>query len=95
MNKIAPRGDSDFNVFKKADGTKALDVTDNTIRILVVDDKPNIIKQLTEMFAKSNWQVEGAKDEQCALDACEHSHYSAILISMALPDDSAIDLREN
>jgi len=93
MNKIAPRGDSDFNIFKKADGTKVLDVTDNTIRILVVDDKPNIIKQLTEMFAKSDWQVEGAKDDQCALDACEHSHYSAILISMALPGDTAIDLR--
>ena len=92
MNKIAPRGDSDFNIFKKADGTKTLDTTDNTIRILVVDDKPNIIKQLTDMFAKSDWQVEGAKDEQCALDACEHSHYSAILISMALPGD-AIDLR--
>jgi len=70
-----------------------LDVTDNTIRILVVDDKPNIIKQLTEMFAKSDWQVEGAKDDLCALDACEHSHYSAILISMALPGDTAIDLR--
>ena len=61
--------------------------------MLVVDDKPNIISQLTDMFAKSEWSVVGADSEESALKACESNSFAAILISMALPSDSAIDLR--
>ena len=45
------------------------------------------------MFAKSEWIVEGAADESSALQACENSSFSAILISMGLPNDGAIGLR--
>ncbi len=93
MNKIATRGDSENAILKKATSSEEASAVDNTIRILVVDDKPNIIKQLSEMFAKSEWVVEGAADESSALQACEHSNFSAILISMGLPNDGAIGLR--
>jgi CheY-like chemotaxis protein len=93
MNKIATRGDSENEILRKATSSEGTTVVDDTIRILVVDDKPNIIKQLTEMFAKSEWVVEGATDESSALTACENSNFSAILISMGLPNEAAIALR--
>ena len=63
------------------------------VTILVVDDKPNIIKQLSDIFKRSEWVVKSASDEASALRACEDTSFSAILISMALPNDSAVDLR--
>ena len=93
MNKIATRGDSENEILRKATSSDGTSVVDDTIRILVVDDKPNIIKQLSEMFAKSEWVVEGATDESSALTACENSNFSAILISMGLPNEAAIALR--
>ena len=67
--------------------------TESTVKILVVDDKPNIVKQLTDIFAKNEWVVQSTPDEAGALKICENSSFSAILISMALKDDSAVDLR--
>ena len=93
MNKMAVRGDSQNNIFKKATGSSEVSTTDNEVRILIVDDKPNIIKQLSDIFGKSGWASEGAHDETSALSACEHRGFAAILISMALPDDTAVDLR--
>ena len=67
--------------------------TEKGIEILVVDDKPNIITQISEIFAKSDWTTKSAVDEASALRACDDTVFSAILISMALPGDMAIDLR--
>ena len=53
--------------------------------LLVVDDKPNIIKQISDICARSNWVVKSAADEASALRACEGFSFEAILISMALP----------
>ena len=63
------------------------------VTVLVVDDKPNIIRQLSDIFQRSEWVVKSASDEASALRACEDSTFSAILISMALPNDTAVDLR--
>jgi CheY-like chemotaxis protein len=67
--------------------------TVNSINILVVDDKPNIIKQISDICARSNWVVKSAADEASALRACEGSSFAAILISMALPNEAPVDLR--
>jgi CheY-like chemotaxis protein len=93
MNQIATRGDNENNIFKKADSAKDSEESNDQVKILVVDDKPAIAKQLGDMFAKSEWLVESATDEASALKACEYSGFSAILISMALPGDTAVDLR--
>jgi DNA-binding response OmpR family regulator len=94
MNRVAIRQDEDGNVFKKAEADVVEDgLATAKVRILIVDDKPNIIKQLTEIFARSEWVAESAHDEDSAIRACEHHGFSAILISMALDDDAAIDVR--
>ena len=67
--------------------------TVSKIKILVVDDKPNIVKQLTDIFAKNEWTVENTPNEAGALKICESTSFSAILISMALPGDTSVDLR--
>ena len=94
MNKVAVRGDSQNNIFRKASGdSEEVTAAENKVTILIVDDKPNIIKQLSDIFAKSEWVVEGAHDEASALSACESRGFSSILISMGLPADTAVDLR--
>ena len=67
--------------------------TAHSVNILVVDDKPNIIKQISDICARSNWVVKSAADEASALRACEGSSFAAILISMALPNEAPVDLR--
>jgi len=94
MNRIAVRGEDNKSLFKKAETDGAEDpIAAAKVRILIVDDKPNIIKQLTEIFARSEWIVASAHDEASAIRACDCNAFSAILISMALGDDSAVDLR--
>ena len=46
------------------------------VTILVVDDKPNIIKQLSDIFQRSEWVVKSASDEASALRACETALFS-------------------
>ena len=84
MNRIAA---------KEVSSKESLVETSHSIQILVVDNKPNIIKQISDICARSNWTVKSAADEASALRACEGSGFAAILISMALPNDAPVDLR--
>jgi len=86
MNRLATKEMS-------ANETHTPTTGETTIKILVVDDKPNIVKQLTDIFSKNEWIVQSTPDEAGALKICESSSFSAILISMALEGDSAVDLR--
>ena len=86
MNRLATKEMSANETHTPASG-------ETTIKILVVDDKPNIVKQLTDIFSKNEWIVQSTPDEAGALKICESSSFSAILISMALEGDSAVDLR--
>ena len=76
-----------------ANGTFYPQEKEGGTEILVVEDKPNIINQLSEIFAKSEWNVRSASDEASAIKMCEETSFATILISMALPNDLAIDLR--
>ena len=86
MNRLATKEMS-------ANETISSATTESTVKILVVDDKPNIVKQLTDIFAKNDWVVQSTPNEAGALKICESSSFSAILISMALENDTAVDLR--
>jgi CheY-like chemotaxis protein len=86
MNRLATKEMS-------ANETISSVTTESTVKILVVDDKPNIVKQLTDIFAKNDWVVQSTPNEAGALKICESSSFSAILISMALENDTAVDLR--
>jgi DNA-binding response OmpR family regulator len=76
-----------------ANGTFYPKQTNGQTEILVVEDKPNIINQLSEIFAKSEWDVRSANDEETAIKMCEETTFATIMISMALPNDLAVDLR--
>ena len=76
-----------------ANGTFYPQQTNGQTEILVVEDKPNIINQLSEIFAKSEWDVRSANDEETAIKMCEETNFATIMISMALPNDLAVDLR--
>ena len=93
MNKIALQGDVKNNIFQLADQSGTEDPKDHRIRTLIVEDKPNIIKQLSDIFSANDWVVDSAHSESDALSACNNNSYSAILISLSLENGSAIDLR--
>ncbi|SVD92571.1 uncharacterized protein METZ01_LOCUS445425, partial [marine metagenome] len=69
----------------KADASK--------VGLLVVDDQPAIIQQLQKIAEHNDWITQGAGSEAEAISICENTSFDAILISMALPDDAAVDLR--
>jgi CheY-like chemotaxis protein len=76
-----------------ADKTEQSEVSSTGVSLLVVDDQPAIIDQLSEIAERNEWTVQGTGSEAEALSICERSSFTAIIISMALPDDSAVDLR--
>ena len=76
-----------------ANGTFYPQKKEGQTEILVVEDKPNIINQLSEIFSKSEWDVRSAHDEDTVIRMCEETTFATILISMALPNDLAVDLR--
>jgi CheY-like chemotaxis protein len=63
------------------------------VKILVVDDKPAIIQQLQETLVRNDWSVSGAASETDALTLCQGEPFHCVLISMALPNESAVTLR--
>ena len=76
-----------------ADKQEQSEASASGVSLLVVDDQPAIIDQLSEIAERNEWSVQGAGSEVEALSICERSSFTAIIISMALPDDSAVDLR--
>jgi CheY-like chemotaxis protein len=76
-----------------ADKPEQAEASATGVSLLVVDDQPAIIGQLSEIAERNEWSVQGAGSAVEALSICERSSFTAIIISMALPDDSAVDLR--
>lgn len=93
MNNIAIEGNSRNNIFRSASDSPAIGGQADGIRILVVEEKPYIVSQLTEIFSRNNWQVESASDEASVLRACDSKTYSAIIISITLPNNATVELR--
>ena len=93
MNNIAIEGNSRNNIFRSASDSPAIGGQADGIRILVVEEKPYIVSQLTEIFSRNNWQVESASDETSVLRACDSKTYSAIIISITLPNNATVELR--
>ena len=93
MNNIAIEGNAKNNIFRNASDSAAIGGQADGIRILVVEEKPYIVSQLTDIFSRNNWQVESASDEASALRACDSKTYSAIIISISLPNNATVELR--
>ena len=62
------------------------------MRILVVDDDPDVIEYLSSFLEDEGYQVESAGDETTALAAVERLRPDAILIDVLMPGRSGLDL---
>lgn len=93
MNNIAIEGNAKNNIFRRASEPSTLEDQAGGVRILIVEEKPYIVSQLTNIFSHNNWQVESASDESSALQACDSKNYSAIIISISLPNNACVELR--
>ena len=60
--------------------------------VLVVDDKPAIIKQITNGLSIKNWSVYGIASQGEAIDFCQKKIPDVIIISLLLPESTAINL---
>ncbi len=60
--------------------------------ILVVEDKPAIIQQLTEGLRHTPWKIQGVANQAEAMEQCSRLTPDLIMINLTLPDESAFTL---
>ena len=62
------------------------------MRILVVDDDPDVTEYLASFLEDEGYEVASAGDERAALEEVERASPDAILIDVMLPGRSGLDL---
>ena len=62
------------------------------MRILVVDDDPDVTEYLASFLEDEGYEVAAAGDERAALEEVERASPDAILIDVMLPGRSGLDL---
>ena len=62
------------------------------MRILVVDDDPDVVEYLSSFLEDEGYEVAAAGDERRALAEVERSRPDAVLIDVMLPGRSGLDL---
>ncbi|AHF92988.1 histidine kinase [Opitutaceae bacterium TAV5] len=60
--------------------------------ILVVEDKPAIVRQIADGLKHTPWQVTGVDTTAAAIDFCARTVPDLAMISLSLPDDAAFTL---
>jgi CheY-like chemotaxis protein len=93
MNQLAIEGNTRNDILLDADDQSRANAGLSSTEILVVEEKRHIVSQLTEVFSAQGWKLQSASDESSALKACDETTFSAIIISISLSQDSAIELR--
>ncbi|HZZ17771.1 MAG TPA: response regulator [Opitutaceae bacterium] len=74
------------------EGTERQRSTQDPADILLVEDKPAIIQQITDGLKHTPWKVHGVQSQGAALDFCTQTVPHLIIISLSLPDESAFAL---
>ncbi len=62
------------------------------MRVLVVDDDPDVVEYLSSFLEDEGYEVVAAQDERSALAQVERSSPDVILIDVMLPGKSGLDL---
>ena len=62
------------------------------MRVLVVDDDPDVVEYLSSFLEDEGYEVVAAQDERSALAQVERSSPDVILIDVMLPGRSGLDL---
>ena len=65
---------------------------DDPLHILVVDDKPVILDQISSGFADTPWSVQGLSQAGQAVDHCSQKLPDVILVSLSLPESAGFML---
>jgi CheY-like chemotaxis protein len=92
MNSLVIEGNT-RNDFLKSISAGNHQNTESSIRLLVVDDKPMIISQVSDLVSPLGWHVDGVAETDAAYFLAESEDFSAFLISCTLPENGAIELR--
>jgi len=71
--------------------TKAKSIFDSAT-LLVVEDKPAILAQIQEGLKHTPWKVQGVTTTGEAIDFCGRNPVDLLMISLSLPDDTALTL---
>lgn len=93
MNQLAIEGNTKNDILIDANDESSINTGQASPIILVVEEKHHIISQLTDIFSSQGWKLRSASDESSTLKECEDTTFSAIIISLSLPEDAAIELR--
>jgi two-component system NtrC family sensor kinase len=68
---------------------------DETIRILCVDDEPNVLKALQRIFLDSNYTVLSANSAKEGFEILEHWHIQVVISDYRMPSSNGVEfLRE-
>jgi two-component system cell cycle response regulator len=76
----------------KGEATDKTKRYDDPLAILLVDDKPAIIEQISAGLKDTPWKVEGVGSTGLAMDRCGKAVPDAVLISLSLPENGAFTL---
>ncbi len=68
---------------------------DDPIGILVVDDKPAIVAQVSAGLADTPWKVTSVDQPDKAVELCKENGVDLVLASLSLPNDGAFTLFQN
>jgi two-component system, cell cycle response regulator len=77
---------------QKGDSVTRVKRFDDPLTLLVVDDKPAIIEQITGGLSNTKWSVQGRRQTGEAVDYCSQNLPDAILVSLSLPDNGGFTL---
>jgi DNA-binding response OmpR family regulator len=72
--------------------TQAQLQTEDTTRILVMEDDVNIAKGLATVLADEEYEVQVANDGQTALDAFKNQDFDLLIADIRLPDMNGLDV---
>jgi len=74
------------------EGAKKQKKLSDAVNMLVVEDKPAIIQQISEGISYKSWKVNGVSTSGEAIDSVQKAIPDVILISLSLADDEAFNL---
>lgn len=66
--------------------------TEQTKRVLVVDDEENILDLLSEVLQDEGYQVDGATDGLDALEKVRNNTFDVMLVDLKLPEMDGMEL---
>jgi two-component system OmpR family response regulator len=62
------------------------------LRVLVVDDEPDLVDVLTSVLGHEGWEVHSAEDAVSAEAAAQTFHPHAVILDVNLPDATGLDV---